>query len=151
MKLHIWKHRIFVSETFVVTDCIYFDPVTSDTTSNYYINSNNVDISYNDGYIVITSKNTGREMYVDLRSISEDIKGKTVNFEVEVDTNGITGIVLRTYNITPTASMNIVNGVNLLENVSIPSDANLPLFRITKTNSTSGQSFKIKNIKVYPI
>ena len=122
----------------------------TDTTSNYYINSNNVSIAYNNGYITVTSINTGTDQIVDLRSIANDLKGKTVNFEVEIDPNGMTGLVLRTVNLSPTKSVSVVDGVNKLENVAIPSDSTVYL-RIVKTNSTSGNSYKFKNIKIYPI
>ena len=58
---------------------------------------------------------------------------------------------MRTYNISPTRSIAIEDGVNVLEDVVVPSDSNIPLFRITKTNSASGTSFKFKNMKVYPV
>ena len=141
-----------VSQPYEVLDCIYYDPVTSDTTSNYYINTSNVTKEYSDGYIVITSINTGTDQIVDLRSLTDDIKGKTVNIEVEIDTNEMTGLVLRTVNLSPSnASVSVVDGVNKLENVVIPSDASNLYIRIVKTSSTSGNSFKFKNLKVYPV
>ena len=145
------EHGMFVSETYEVLDCLYFDGMTSDTTANYWLNTTNNDIAYSDGYIVITSKVTGTEQLVDLRGLTDTLKGKTVNVEFEIDTNGITGLVLRTLNLSPNVAVNVSNGVNTLENVVIPSDASGVIFRVIKTNSTSGQSFKFKNVKIYPV
>lgn len=132
-------------------DCIYYDPVTSDTTANYYLNTTNNSITYDGEYIVITSKVTGTEHLVDLRGLTDTLKGKIVNVEFEVDTNGMTGLMLRTLNLSPNVAVNVSDGVNTLENVVITSDASGIIFRLIKTNSTSGQSFKFKNVKVYPV
>ena len=140
-----------VSEIFVIKDCIYYDPTTSDTSANYFSNTTNNDIAYSNGYIVITSKVTGTDQLADLRGLTDNLKGKTVNAEFEVDTNGMTGLVLRTLNLSPNVAVKVSDGVNTLENVVIPSDASGVIFRLIKTNSTSGQSFKFKNVKIYSV
>lgn len=132
-------------------DCIYYDDMSTDTTANYTLNTTNNDITYNGEYIVITSKVTGTDQAVDLRGLTDDLKGKTVNIEFEVDTNGITGVVLRTLNLSPNVSVNVSDGVNVLENVEIPSTASGVIFRLIKASSTIGNSFKFKNVKIYPV
>lgn len=143
--------RIIQSETYGIYDCIYYDLMASDTSSRYFYNSTNNTLTYNNEYLEITSNNTGTDLFVDLRSLTDSIKGKTVNFEVELDTNGITGLILRTLNINPLRSITLSDGVNVLENVVVPSDTSGAIFRLVKTNATSGMSFKFKNIKVYPV
>lgn len=125
--------------------------MASDTTSKYWTNTNNNQISYDGEYIEITSTTSSSEQLVDLRNLSSILKGKIVNFEVEIDTNGITGLVLRTLNLPVLYSTSIVNGVNVLENVVVPSDNTGLIFRIIKSNSTSGNSFRFKNVKIYPV
>ena len=146
-----FKYGSILSEIFVIKDCIYYDPTTSDTSANYFSNTTNNDIAYSNGYIVITSKVTGTDQLADLRGLTDNLKGKTVNAEFEVDTNGMTGLVLRTLNLSPNVAVNVSDGVNTLENVVIPSDASGVIFRLIKPNSTSGQSFKFKNVKIYSV
>ena len=139
------------SETYSVTDCIYFDDMSSDTTSRYYYNPTNCSMTYSDGYITITALQSNKEHIVDLRNMGTSIQGKTVNFEVEVETNGMTGLVLRTLNLPSLYSTTVSDGVNVLENVVIPSDNTNVIFRLIKTSSVTGNSFKFKNVKIYPV
>ena len=141
-----------VSETFVVLDCIYYDAVTSDTTSNYYINTNNATISYDDG-IVLTSK-VASAIYADLRTILNQIKGKTINIEVEV--SDITDCEVRLEFIpnsvaTAYTQYSANDGVLSLSNVTVPNDSTNGFVRVSTRNQSIGGEFKFKNLKVYLI
>lgn len=141
-----------VSETYEVLDCIYYDAVTSDTTSNYYINTNNATISYDDG-IVLTSK-VASAIYADVRTILNQIKGKTINIEVEV--SDITDCEVRLEFIpnsvaTAYTQYSANDGVLSLSNVTVPNDSTNGFVRVSTRNQSIGGRFKFKNLKVYPI
>lgn len=133
-------------------DCIYYDAVTSDTTSNYYINTNNATISYDDG-IVLTSK-VASAIYADVRTILNQIKGKTINIEVEV--SDITDCEVRLEFIpnsvaTAYTQYSANDGVLSLSNVTVPNDSTNGFVRVSTRNQSIGGEFKFKNLKVYPI
>lgn len=141
---------MILSETFSVIDAIYNDECTSDTTSNYYLNTNNSSIAYSDGKIVVTALNTNT-IYCDLRSIANTVKGKTVSFQCDIVPNNCearleiynyAGVSYNTDWVSTTTSLKIEDAV-------IPSDATTGFFRISMRNHSNGSSISFKNFAVW--
>lgn len=127
---------------------IYWDKVTSDNSSNYYVNTTKNSFTYNsNGYYVLSSINTGQDMYVDLRGYKDVINGKKVRFEADCELNGntisiaITASGIKTQNYTQ-------DGVIYIEG-TVSSSSTTSYLRILKSNATSGDSIKIKSFLVY--
>ena len=81
------------------------------------------------------------------------MKGKTVNFEVDVV---LTGAEVRTriYNgntAIKSSEYTTTDGTILLENVEIPSDATNITIRLERRNTSTVQSIKFKNWRVYSV
>lgn len=135
-----------------VYPCIYRDYATSDNKSNYYINgAGGTTLTWSNEYYVLGLGSSSN--YVDLKSITDNVKGKTVNFKVDVVLNGAS-IRLRVFNEgTPLASSAYTtsDGTVKVENVAIPSDATSILFRIERRYLTDGDSIKFKNFRIYSI
>ena len=138
------------SSEVTVYPTIFRDYATSDNKSNYYINgAGGTTLTWSNGYYVLGLGSSSN--YVDLRSITNNVKGKTVNFRVDVVLNGAS-IRLRVFNgSTPLASSAYTtsDGTVKLENVAIPSDATSILFRIERRFLTDGDSIKFKNFVIY--
>ena len=140
------------SEIYELIDAIFYDDTSTDQSSSYYINSTGgTNISYSDGYYVLSFGTSAT--YADLRSITNDVVGKTVNFEVDVV---LTGAEVRTriYNgNTPIKSSEYTttDGTILLENVEIPSDTTGVAIRLERRNTSTVSSIKFKNWKVYSV
>lgn len=144
---------MFQSEIYEILDCIFYDNTLSDNSSAYYLNtSGGTSISYSNGYYILNFGTLAT--YVDIRSITDKVKGKTVNFEVEVV---LTGAEVRTrvYNgNTPIKSSeySTKDGTITLENIEIPFDATGIIFRLERrTTATPVPTIKFKNWKVYQI
>ena len=145
----------FQSETYEVFDCIYFDGVTSDTSSNYYVNSSYTTIAYSNGYITLTAlTSVSGNLYVDLRSLTSSLKGKTVNIEVDCVLNNVetrvrlmkNGSTLKTTEYTST------DGTFTLENVDCTDGtATTYYIRIETRNASANDTIRFKNLKVYPV
>lgn len=135
-----------------VYPCIYRDYATSDNKSDYYITgAGGTTLTWSNEYYVLGLGSSSN--YVDLKSITDNVKGKTVNFKVDVVLNGAS-IRLRVFNGgTPLASSAYTtsDGTVKVENVAIPSDATSILFRIERRYLTDGDSIKFKNFRIYSI
>ena len=138
------------SNEVTIYHCIYRDYATSDNKSNYYINgSGGTTLNWSNGYYVLGLGASSN--YVDLKSITDNVKGKTVNFKVDVVLNG-TSIRLRVYNgntVLANSPYTTSDGTVKVENVAIPSDATSILFRIERRYLTDGDSIKFKNFVIY--
>lgn len=132
---------------------LYYDPTTSDRTSDYYYNPNYGTLSYSDGYYILSMNGTAN--YVNLRnSIANPIvKGTTFNFKVDLVLNGAS-VRLRVYDgSTPvkTSEYTTTDGTLLLEDITIPSNStNSILLRIERRYNNDGDSIKFKNFTIYP-
>lgn len=150
----VGKSGNLVSETYDVLDCIYYDDMSTDTNTNYYLNTLNNSISYDstNKKLVVTALNSNG-MYVDLRGLLNQVKGKTVKIEVDVEPINCS-LRLQCF---PQG-----NGVNLTDLVStattlitepydVPSDSTNAYFRISGSYVSSSSSFKFKNWKIYVV
>ena len=146
------NRRIISSGIFSLIDAIFYDDASTDQSSGYYINSvGGTSLSYSDGYYILSFGTSST--YVDLRSIVDDVKGKTVNFEVDVV---LTGAEVRTrvYNgntAIKSSEYTTTDGTILLENIEIPSDATNVPFRLERRNTSTASSIKFKNWRVYSV
>ena len=142
--------RTKLQETFILTDCIFYDPTTSDQSSNYFINtSGGASLSYQNGYYILSLGTSSN--YVDLRSIASSVKGKTVNFEVDVVLNGAS-VRTRVYNggiVLKSSPYTTTDGTIRVEDVTIPNDENTVFFRLERRYTDDGNSISFKNFKVY--
>ena len=142
------------SETYEVTDCIYYDDMSTDTNTNYYLNTSNNSISYDstNKKLVVTALNSNG-MYVDLRSLLNSVKGKTVKIEVDVEPVNCSvrlqvfphGTAINLTDLVSTATTLVS------EPYDVPSDSTNAFFRITGNYVSSQSSFSFKNWKVYPV
>ena len=153
----------FQSEPYPVTDCVYYDPVTSDTTSNYYINSDGGTSkaydSTNQRIVVSMGSNSGR-WYIDCRTSNSALDlsallGKTVRFKVYI--GGLNGsknmkLVVQGANSPNETSNFIDDGYHYID-VTIPSDATLIRFTISPKTSDWSQNdtYYFKDFEIYPI
>ena len=145
-------------------DCIYYDPVTSDTNSNYYINSaDGTSIAYdstNEAMKITCGSNTGRNN-VDLRTSNsalslDDVKGKTVRFKVNI--SNLNGKPARLKIAGNNRDISVTDwfttdGEYYVDG-EIPSDATLVLFQINTANNsswTTGSIYYFKDFELYPI
>lgn len=141
--------RMVLQETFVIKDSFYYDPVTQDQTSNYFLNTNANSITYNsDGYYLLQANTTGNELYVDLRNLIDTVKGKKVRFEADLELKGNTiQMAMMGVGMTNPPSFS-QDGIYYVE-WDIPNDATYVHFRIRKQNAVTGDSIKIKNWILY--
>lgn len=130
------------------TDTIYYDDNTSNKSSNYQTNSTqNNALTYNNGYYVLTNAN-----YVSLNSITADVKGKTVSFEVDAVLNGASARLEVYINEDTKIGQTLystTDGTFKLTNVVIPSDATSVSFRLSRQFTDDGTSIKFKNWQIY--
>ena len=146
--------RILQSEIYDVLDCIYYDDMSSDTSSNYYVNTANNSIGYNNGYVTITANtSTSGNLYVDLRSLTNDLIGKTVNVEVDVVLNGVSARlrILKNGSSLMNSEYTTSDGTITLQNVDLTETADSYFIRLETRNTAIGDSIQFKNLKVYPI
>lgn len=133
-------------------DAIFYDDASSDKSSNYYINSHyGTTLTYNNGYYILSLGTSAN--YADLRSITNDVKGKTVNFEVDVVLNGAS-VRTRVYNGNnpfKSSAYTTTDGTITLENIEIPSDATSIILRLERRYTDDGNSIKFKNWRVYSV
>ena len=133
-----------------VLDCIYYDPVNSDTSSNYYLNTNVADISYDNSNLVITATTTQSSIYVEKRNLTDNVKGNTIYCSVDVIPTDCSARLDIYVDGTRYGSSTITTEGLLEKSVDIPSSATDVKFRIAIDNITTG-SLAFKNWKVYPI
>ena len=133
-----------------VLDCIYYDPVNSDTSSNYYLNTNVANIAYDNGTIVITAKTSQTSIYVEKRSLTDNVKGNTIYCSIDVIPTDCSARLDIYVDDTRYGSSTITTAGLLEKSVDIPSSATDVKFRIAIDNITTG-SLAFKNWKVYPI
>lgn len=138
------------SSEVTVYPCIYRDYATSDNKSNYYINgAGGTTLTWSNEYYVLGLGSSSN--YVDLKSITDNVKGKTVNFKVDVVLNGAS-IRLRVFNggtVLGNSAYTTSDGTVKVENVAIPSDATSIMFMIERRYLTDGDSIKFKNFVIY--
>lgn len=146
------KHGRFVSQPYTVIDALYFDDMSTDTNANYYINTTNNSISYDstNKKLVVTALNSNG-MYVDLRGLLNQVKGKTVKIEVDVEPVNCS---LRLQCYPQGSAVNLTDLVStattlITEPYDVPSDSTNAIFRITGSYVSSQSSFTFKNWKVY--
>ena len=145
-----YHFRILQSEIYEVIDAIYYDPVTSDTTNNYYLNTTNTSISYTDGKIVVTNLNNNGS-YCDLRTLLNSVKGKTVRFKVDVEVTNLEARLEFLPKGSPTVYSNYTStdATLQIDSIDVPNDATNGFFRINTRYGSEGASFKFKNFTVY--
>jgi len=143
---------MFQSEIYDVIDAVFYDPATSDRSNAYYLNTTYTSISYADNkYTISYTGSSGA--YVDIRSLTNSVLGKTVNVSVDIETSNVETRLRVINGSTPIASTDYISTDGTLEltGVEIPDTASSIIFRIESRNTQSGDSIKFKNWKVYPI
>ena len=146
------KHGSVVSNTYPVTDCIFYDTCATDTSSTYaQFNSN---IGFNTDKLVFTRTADG-ECYIQYSPNVENYKGKNLRFECEI-VNASANINLKTFHqvngsfnssISATATQ---NGV-LYVDKQIDANATMVIFRVNGNNLGTNGTCGFRNFKVYPI
>ena len=143
-----------VSQPSTVIDALYFDDMSTDTNENYYINTTNNSISYDsmNKKLVITALSSNG-MYVDLRGLLNQVKGKTIKIEVDVEPVNCS-VRLQCY--PQGSAINLTNLVStaitlVTEPYDVPSDSTNAFFRITGSYVSSQSSFTFKNWKIYVV
>lgn len=128
--------------------CIYYDEGSSTNISNYKGTSGTT-ISFDDEYYIIEYGTSGKN--VELKTISEYVKGKTINFEADILTNGnpVAIRIIGDGDILISSTTSGQNGKFIIENFEIPSNLSNVYFRISGGNSNT--SIKFKNMKIYVI
>ncbi|MCR5027196.1 MAG: hypothetical protein K6A34_07130 [Methanobrevibacter sp.] len=141
---------MFLQETYELIDAIFYDATSSDNSSNYYYNPNGgVSFSYQNNWYVLNLGTSAN--YVQLNGLTDNVKAKTINFEVELELNGAstrlevyasdTRIGYSAYSTT--------NGVLSISDLAIPSDATNVFFRVVRRYTDDGNSIKLKKWRVY--
>jgi len=144
------EHGTFQSEIYDVIDALFYDPATSDRSNAYYLNTTYTSISYaNNKYTVSYTGSSGA--YVDIRSLTNSVLGKTVNVSVDIETSNVETRLRLINGSTPIASTEYISTDGTLEltGVEIPDTASSIIFRIESRNTQSGDSIKFKNWNVY--
>lgn len=141
-----------LQETYELIDAIYYDTATSDQSSNYYYTPiGGVSFSYQNNWYVLTLGTSAN--YVQLNGLTDNVKGKTINFEVELELNGAS-TRLEVYADSTRigySPYSTSNGVLSISDLAIPSDATNVYFRIVRRYTDDGDSIKFKNFKLYQI
>jgi len=141
---------MFQSEIYDVIDALFYDPATSDRSNAYYLNTTYTSISYaNNKYTISYTGSSGA--YVDIRSLTNAVLGKTLNVSVDIETSNVeTRLIVLDGNSTIKSTDYIsTSGTLELTNVEIPSTSTGINFRIQSRNTQSGDSIKFKNWNVY--
>jgi len=156
VSLHIIFYYVFLQETFVLYDCIYYDMATSDT-SNKYIKTH-CNLTFDNDKLTMVRTENG-ECYVQYmtNSVSNPVSqytGKTIRFECDI-VEATANCHIRIYKqvngaYTSVYSPNATSGHLTIES-AIDSDATSVLFRITGNSLGTNGTCSFKNIKIYPI
>ena len=138
------------SETYEIVDAIYYDPATSDRSSDYYLNTTYTSITFADNkYTLGYSGSTGA--YVDIRSLTNALLGKIITVSVDVELGSVETRLQVINGSANVSATDYVTGTTTLklENVELPSTSTQLIFRVTSRNVNNGDSIKFKNLKIY--
>lgn len=149
----------FVSETYSIYDCTYFDDTSTNTTSRYFINTQSgTSISYENNKVKITcGSQNGRNM-IELRTPTipfASISGERVRFEVDLSgiPNSMRCNIIQTINgtsVTTNGEIITEDGTCYVE-ADIDPTATLVRFQVRPISSVENDTYYITNFKVYPI
>ena len=140
-----------IQATYSLIDAVFNDKVPSDTTSLYYLNTTYSSIAYSDGKIIISALNNVNAPYVDVRSLVNTVKGKSVRFSCDVEPNNCE-VRLEVYGTAGAGrTTEWVSSATHLETepYTIPSNTSTGFFRIMMRNNDTGSSFAFKNFTVW--
>lgn len=150
---------MLLQETFVLYDTFYYDDTSTDTTSNYFINSQSgTSISYENNKVKITcGTQNGRNM-IELRTPKAplaDISGKKVRFEVDLSavTRRMQCNIIQTINgasVTTNGEIITEDGTCYVEG-DIDPTATLVRFQVIPVSSAQNDTYYLTNFKVYSI
>ena len=138
-----------LTATCSVINAIFYDDATTDRNTEYYLNTTYTSISHLNNEYEVTLGSAGQ--YVDLRSISSSLTGKTVVCSVDVELPTGVSARLRTYELSNSYATQYISGSGtlLLENIAV-GEATSGYFRIELKDVSDGDKFKFKNWTVYP-
>lgn len=139
-------------KTYSILDASFWDTGVTDRSSDYYLNTTYTSLTYADNkYTLGYSGSSGA--YVDIRSLTEAVLGKTVTVEVDVELGSVeTRLQILNVNANVSATDYTSGTTTLkLENVELPGISSQIIFRLTSKNTVSGNSIKFTNWKIYPV
>lgn len=140
------------SEIYEVIDALFYDSATSDRSNEYYLNTTYTSINYaNNKYTITYSGSSGA--YVDIRSLTNEVLGKTINVSVDIETTNVeTRLIVLNGNATiKTTEYISTDGTLTLTDVEIPTTSTGIIFRIQSRNTQNGDIIKFKNWRVYSV
>ena len=147
---------MFVSETYEVCDCIYYDAMSSDTHSRYTIDSDDT-LEFDNDHLLFTRKENGGN-YIDLRGQTiSNYQGKTIEFKATVKcTSSNNGKIRARIAVNNSFSAGgtgdyVTEGNAIVTNVNVPSDATQINIRLETNSFTVGDTVEIKDWMVYPV
>ena len=155
----IYEDNEYESAPIEILDCIIYDSMGTDTTSNYYcMTSSNNSITYDKG-IKLTCGTGNR--YVQYGSTSNGIttnldrfKGKTVRFEAFVDPSNQCRLAVHQLvdnNYQSTYGSFTSSSGDIYLDVDIDPTLTRLLFRVDCSNNSEGDTVTTRRWRIYPI
>jgi len=150
-------HGIIQSEIYGLLDCLYYDDMSSDTTSNYYINSNYSSKTYSGNAIILTIGSFNKYIQLGGNNGVSDVSpylDKTVRFECHVKPSNTVRLQIFQYingAYSNVSSDYVTEETDLYVDSTISESATRVLFRIDSTNGSSEDTIEFKDFKVYPV
>ena len=141
-----------VSETYSVLDTLYYDPTTSDTSSNYSVSSGD-SLAFDTNKLRLTRVTDGECYFHYNPNDIENYKGKSLKFEGDI--NGITSTNLRIYQMVNGSFTNVggnsVTTGTASVTANIDANATVVLFRVNGNNLGTNGTLTATNLKIYQI
>ena len=134
----------------IIEDCIYYDLGDDDTTNNYWFNTNNTDLYFDNNKMIIEAKTSSPQ--IQQRDLTNDVVGKRITYKVDLELNGIeTRIsILKDGSISAGAATQYssTDGTFEIKDYTVE-PGHTYYFVIQPHNTSAGDKISFSNLKIY--